>query len=127
MPRAYSLDLRERVLTAARDDNLSHGALAARFRIGELMVRGWLRRARETGTITPKHHGGGTPPKLGAAGNAVLTALVAERNERPLAELAGLYRYVTATQHPRHGAKIDEHAAWGVPGQRVLSGCWYRD
>ena len=39
MPRAYSLDLRERVVAAAREEALTHGALAARFRAGESTVR----------------------------------------------------------------------------------------
>ncbi|HEU4642189.1 MAG TPA: helix-turn-helix domain-containing protein [Gemmatimonadaceae bacterium] len=91
MPRAYSLDLRERVLAAAREEDLSHVALAARFRVGESTVRAWLRRARETGSVAAKPHGGGTPPTVDAAGAPVLVALVLEQNDRTLEELAALY------------------------------------
>src|SRR5512147_15946 len=87
MSRAYSLDLRERVLAAAREADLSHVALAARFRVGESTVRAWLRRARETGSVAAKPHGGGTPLKVDAARVPVLVALVAEQNDRTLAAL----------------------------------------
>ncbi len=53
MPRAYSQDLRERVLAAP-----SPGALAARYHVGESTLRGWLRRERETGSAEPKPHAG---------------------------------------------------------------------
>ncbi len=59
MPRAYSLDLRERVLAAARDERLSQPAPAARFRVSEATVYHWLRRARETGTVAAEPRGGG--------------------------------------------------------------------
>ncbi len=88
MGRAYSQDLRERVLAAAHA-GLTHGAVAARFAVGESTVRGWLRRERLTGARAPKPHAGGTRPTVDAR---VLAALVAERNERTLAELAAAFR-----------------------------------
>ena len=57
MPRAYSPDLRARVLAASQDDHLSHRAVGARFRVGERSVstvRLWLRRVRETGAVAPR-------------------------------------------------------------------------
>jgi transposase len=105
MPRAYSLDLRERVLSAAHEDTLSHGALAARFRVGASTIRGWLRRERATGETAPKPHGGGTPPKVDAAGAPILTALVREQNDRTLAELATLYG-------ARTGVGLSVSAVW---------------
>jgi transposase len=104
VPRAYSPDLRERVLAAAHG-GLTHGAVAARFRVGESTVRGWLRRERETGAAAAKPHGGGARPKVDAAGAPVLEALVAERNERTLAELAAGYA-------ERTGVRLSIHAVW---------------
>ncbi len=92
MPRAFSLDLRERVLAASRDDQLSHRAIAARFRVGESTVRGWLRRVRTTGALAAKPHAGGSRPKVDAAGGQVLLALIDEQQDRTLAELAAGYR-----------------------------------
>src|SRR5215213_2885158 len=87
MPQPYSLDLRERVVTAAARQ--TQAEVAARFAVSESTVYKWCRRARETGSAAAKPHTGGGHPKVDAAGGAVLTALVAERNDRTLEELAG--------------------------------------
>ena len=105
MPRAYSPDLRARVLAASRDDHLSHRAVAARFRVGESTVRLWLRRVRETGAAAAKPHAGGTRSRVDAAGAAVLEDLVERRDERTLAELADAYR-------ARTGVALSVHAVW---------------
>jgi len=105
MARAYSPDLRERVLAAAHEDTLSHGALAARFRVGESTVRGWLRRERTTGSAAAKPHAGGTPPAITGPGAGVLRDLVAEQNDRTLAELAAGYR-------ARTGAAVGIMSVW---------------
>lgn len=104
MPHAYSLDLRERVVAAAHD-GLPHHVVAARFRVGESTVRSWLRRARETGTLAPRPHGGGMPPKIDAAHAPVLTALIAARNERTLAELAADYHAATGIALSLHAVR----------------------
>src|SRR5688572_11984389 len=88
MGRAYSQDLRDRVLAAAHA-GLPHGAVARRFAVGESTVRGWLRRERLTGSRAPKPHAGGTGPTVDAA---TLRALVAQRNDHTLAELADALR-----------------------------------
>ncbi|HEY0778752.1 MAG TPA: helix-turn-helix domain-containing protein [Gemmatirosa sp.] len=105
MSAPYSLDLRERVLAASRADHLSPGEIAARFRVAHSTVRNWLRRARETGSVAAKPHGGGMPPKVDAAGAPVLEALVDDRNERTLAELAEGYRERTGTVLSLHAVR----------------------
>jgi transposase len=104
MPHAYSLDLRERVVAAAHD-GLPHYVVAARFRVGESTVRSWLRRAREGAGLAPRPHGGGMPPKIDAAHAGVLTALVTERNERTLAELAAAYHAATGVTLSLHAVR----------------------
>jgi len=73
MPRAYSQDLRDRVLAAAHGKlphgKLPHGAVAARFAVGESTVRSWLRRERLTGRCTARRSPGGRS-KLAGAGEA---------------------------------------------------------
>ncbi len=91
MPRAYSLDLRERVVAARREEELSEAALAARFRVSETTVYTWLRRVRETGSMAPKPHGGGRRARVDAQGRTLLTTLLAEQNDRTLEELGALY------------------------------------
>lgn len=103
MPRAYSQDLRDRVLAAAHG-GLTHGAVAARFAVGESTVRSWLRRERRTGSRTARPARGGRS-KLGAAGEVALRALIAERNDRTLAELAAGLR-------TRAGIQVSIMAVW---------------
>jgi len=92
MPRAYSLDLRERVIAAARrEPRLTQAELGARFQVSEGTVYNWLRRVRESGSVAATPHGGGRAPRVDAAGAAVLDALVRERNDRTLEELGTLY------------------------------------
>jgi transposase len=103
MPQPYSLDLRERVVAAAAQQ--TQAAVAARFAVSESTVYKWCRRAREVGTLVPKPHSGSSPGKVDAPGAEVLRALVAERNDRTLAELAAL----DAT---RTGRAVSIHTIW---------------
>jgi transposase len=88
MPRAYSADLRERVLAAYEGDEGSQSAVARRYRIGERTLSGWLRTAREEGRRAPRPRRGGRPPVGGE--REALAGLVAERNDATLAEYADL-------------------------------------
>jgi transposase len=103
MPRAYSQDLRDRVLTAAHA-GLTHGAVATRFAVGESTVRSWLRRERLTGSRSAHPPPGGRS-KLGPVGDDALRALVADRNDRTLAELAEGLR-------ERTGLRVSVMAVW---------------
>ena len=103
MPQPYSGDLRERVVAAATSQ--TQVEVAARFAVSESTVYKWCRRARETGSAAAKPHTGGGRPKVDAAGTPVLLALVEERNDRTLAELAALYGQ-------RTGAAVSIHAIW---------------
>ena len=111
MARPYSQDLRDRVLAAAHA-GLTHGAVAARFAVGESTVRSWLRRERVTGSAAARPNRGGRP-KLDAAGDAALRALVAERNDRTLAELAGGLR-------ERTGVRVSVMAVWRACARLAL-------
>jgi transposase len=72
MPRASSLDLRDRVLAVARDAALSRPALAVRLRVSDSTVYASLRRARAT-----------SPP----ATHAATSATAAMRRCEPKREL----------------------------------------
>src|SRR3954462_284387 len=62
MPRAYSIDLRERVLAACEAGEGSQARIAERYRVGERTLSGWLKAAREEGRRAPKPLGGGPKP-----------------------------------------------------------------
>jgi transposase len=88
MPRAYSPDLRERVLAAYEAGGGSQAGVARRFRVGERTLSGWLKTAREEGRRGPRPRRGGRAPVGGEAGT--LATLVAERNDATLVEYAAL-------------------------------------
>jgi transposase len=102
MPRAYSADLRERVLAAAHAGGASHLAVAARFAVGESTVRAWLRAERTAGRVAPKPWAGGPRSRIDGA---VLRALVREGNDRTLAELAAAYG-------ARTGVAVSPDSVW---------------
>lgn len=86
MPRAYSVDLRERVLVACERREGTRAEVARRFRVAASTVHAWLRAARETGRRAPMPPGRGRMPVGGEA--AVLTELIAQGNDATLAECA---------------------------------------
>ena len=57
--KAYSTDLRERVVAACDAGDATREKIAARFSVSVPWVRKPLRRRRETGSIEPKPRGGG--------------------------------------------------------------------
>src|ERR671938_296710 len=88
MPRAYSVDLRARVLAAWECREGTQAAIAHRFSVSEATVENWLRQARRGGRRGPKPHAGGPRPRLTADALAVLRALVREDNAATLQEYA---------------------------------------
>ena len=87
MPKPYSADLRERVLLA-HEAGLPPTVIAGRFGIGLSTVYLWRHQARAEGRRCAKPHGGGRAPGIDLAGEAILRALVVERNDRTLEEYA---------------------------------------
>ena len=86
--RTYSMDLRERVITACDERIDTRVEIAERFAVSTAWIRRLLRRRRETGSIEPMPHGGGQPPAFDVRGAERLRAAVAERPDATLAELA---------------------------------------
>ncbi len=64
MVRAYSMDLRERVVAAVIEEGMSARGAAARFGISESSAIKWVRRYRQTGTAAPAQIGGHKPRLL---------------------------------------------------------------
>lgn len=101
MPRAYSMDLRKRLVAAWREEHLSQGALAVRFRVSTGTFANWLQRVETTGSVAPRPHGGGHPRSVDGPGDELLTTLVAAQNDRTLEELAALYATERAVRPSR--------------------------
>jgi transposase len=88
MARAYSADLRERVLLACERGGLSGAKIAALFQVAESTVYRWLQAWRAEGRREARPHAGGPAPRLDAAALEKLAAIVAEANDLSLAEYA---------------------------------------
>lgn len=62
--KAYSLDLRTRVVEAIDRRVGTHQTVATRFGVSCTFVKKLLRQRRETGSLAPKPHSGGHAAKL---------------------------------------------------------------
>ena len=85
MPKPYSADLRERVLLAG-GAGLPPAMVARRFGVGLSTVYLWRHQARAEGRRCAKPHAGGRAPGIDTASEAILRALVTDRNDRTLDE-----------------------------------------
>jgi transposase len=97
MARAYSLDLRERVVAAVRSGQSCRG-VAATFGLGAATVVKWWQRYRQTGNAAAKPRGGSKARALVDVEDWVLERVAAEPHvtTRSLAaDLAGRGRAVS--------------------------------
>lgn len=85
--RAYSTDLRQRLLAAVQRGGYSLRQLAHLFSVSLSCLGRLLQRQRRTGSVQPAPHAGGPPPKLDSAAHARLRALVRAQPDATLAEL----------------------------------------
>ncbi len=83
----YSMDLRERVVQACDEKRGSREHIAKLYGVSTAWIRRLLQRRRERGTITPKPHGGGRPPKLAGRKLERLKELVEQQPDATLSEL----------------------------------------
>lgn len=85
--RAYSEDLRERVVQACDEGTLSRQEIAEHFVVSPAWIRRLLQRRRETGSFSVLPGGRGPQPKLTAARLERLAKHVQEHPDATLAEL----------------------------------------
>jgi transposase len=85
--KAYSLDLRRRVLSAALRGDRTLPEVAELFGVSLTFVNKMLRLHRAGEDLAPRPHGGGHIPRLGARHHRLLRAAVAANNDATLGEL----------------------------------------
>jgi transposase len=85
--RAYSNDLRERIVAAVERGEHSIREIAELFSVSLSCVVRLLQRWRRTGSVQPKPHAGVPPRKLDAAAEARLLELVRAQPDATLTEL----------------------------------------
>jgi len=86
--KAYSTDLRERVVAACDARDGTREAIAARFSVSVSWIRGLLKRRHETGSIAPRPRGGGRAPAFDAEAAGRLRDAVRADDDATLVELA---------------------------------------
>src|SRR5215210_602787 len=112
MGRAYSMDLRERVVAAVSDEGLSRRQAAARFGVSDSTAIIWLRRVAETGSVAPGQIGGHKPKKIAGAHRDWLVERCRERDFT----LRGL-----VAELAERGLKVDYRSVWEFVHAEKLS------
>jgi transposase len=88
--QAYSLDLRQRVVTACQQGDDSIATVAERLSVSVGFVKKMLSLKRTTGELTPRPHGGGRRASLSAQQRQLISRQVRAQNDISLAELQTL-------------------------------------
>jgi transposase len=73
--KAYSLDLRERVIAAIEAGEQSQARIAVTFGVDLRTVEKWWQRWRETQSVAARAHGGGNPRILAGCERVIRAAL----------------------------------------------------
>lgn len=84
--RAYSIDLRKRVISSVESGECNIPEAARRYKVSEPTIERWVARKRSTGMYAPLPHAGGPPRKLAVA-EAVIRAAVKAQPDATLQEL----------------------------------------
>ncbi len=85
--KAYSFELRQKIVDVYAEGKVSQRQLAVQFRVTLSFVEKLLKQYRETGTIAPKVRTKQTPTKLNAEQLTVLQQIVEANNDATLDEL----------------------------------------
>ncbi len=85
--KAYSIDLRQKIIDVYNEGNISQRQLAKQFRVALSFIQKLLKQYRQTGNIAPKVRRQQTPTKLNPKELKVLQELVDRNNDATLEEL----------------------------------------
>jgi putative transposase len=119
MGKAYSIDLRERVVRAVEEKGLSRRQAAAHFGVSYSAAIAWVARHRRTGSVAPDRVGGHRPKKIAGADR---DWLVQRCREKPftlrglVAELAMVAELAT-----ERDLTVDYRSVWAFVHAEKLS------
>jgi transposase len=85
--KAYSQDLRQRILDTVQGGDGTLGQIARRFLVSVSFITRLLQLHRSTGSLEPRPHGGGNPAVLGPEDLEQLRELVQKQPDATLEEL----------------------------------------
>jgi transposase len=126
--RAYSLDLRTRVVEALDRRVGTQQAVATLFGVSCTFIKKLLRQRRETGTLAPKPHGGGQVAKLKEEQRQRVQAYILRtRNDATVSEVhtyvvTALGQKVSRATVGRMLQKLDLPRKKNASGQRARCG-----
>lgn len=86
--KAYSLDLREKIVSLYDEGGISQHQIAARFCVSVFFVKKLFRQRKHTGSIAPKQRYGWQRSRLSQEMRKRLIAVYEEKNDYTLLELA---------------------------------------
>lgn len=86
--KAYSMDLRQRVIAACDEGVLTREEIAERFSVSVSWIRSLVKRRREAGTIEPRPRGGGRVRAFDDTADARLRQAVRDDPDATLEQLA---------------------------------------
>ena len=95
---AYSIDLRQKIVSASERRLGSQRALADVFGVSLSFVEKVLRRYRTTGELGPKPHGGGQKPRMDPAARAFIRQSVHDHPDATLEELCAWLAQTTGVR-----------------------------
>ncbi len=85
--KAYSIDLRQKIIDVHENENISIRKLAERFCVAKSFIQKLLKQYRETGDITPQTQGGSPAPKINGEDLITLVEIIDANNDATLEEL----------------------------------------
>src|SRR3954452_21884163 len=110
--RAYSMDLRERVVAAVAQERLFSRQAAARFGVSDSTAINWLKRVATTGSVAAGQIGGHKPRKIAGAHRDRLVERCRERDFTLRGLVAELFE---------RGLKVDYRSVWEFVQAEKLS------
>jgi putative transposase len=113
MTRAYSMDLRDRVVRAVREDGLSRRQAAEHFKIGVSTAIAWLDREKTTGSAAPAKMGGYKPRRILGEHHEWLVARCRDGSHFTIAKLI--------EELAERGVKVDHHSVWNFLHEQKLT------
>ena len=99
--KAYSLDLRQKIIDVYEQEEISQRQLAKRFRVALSFIVKLLRQYRATGDISPKPFNGGVKLKLRPENLVTLADLIENNNDATLDELCQMLQEKTGVSISR--------------------------
>lgn len=93
--KAYSIDLRQKIIDVYEKEEISQRQLAKRFCVALSFIVKLLKQYRQTGEIAPKPFNGGVKLKLTLDQIRILADLIENNNDATLEELCQLLKEKT--------------------------------